>query len=30
MDAEATTLEFTAHWSSRDDHGLFVLRRTAP
>jgi hypothetical protein len=30
MDAEATAVEFTAHWSSREDHGLFVLRRTAP
>jgi hypothetical protein len=27
MDADATTSEFTARFSSRDDHGLFVLRR---
>lgn len=27
MDADATASEFTARFTSRDDHGLFVLRR---
>ena len=30
MDADATNCDFTARFSSRDDHGLFVLRRTTP
>jgi hypothetical protein len=30
MDADATSSDFTAHFSSRDDQGLFVLRRTTP
>lgn len=30
MDADATNCNFTARFSSRDDHGLFVLRRTTP
>jgi hypothetical protein len=29
MDADATSSDFTARFTSRDDHGLFVLRRNS-
>jgi hypothetical protein len=30
MDADATSSDFTARFTSRDDNGLFVLRRVGP
>jgi hypothetical protein len=30
MNAKATATEFTAHWCSGNDHGLFTLKRCSP